>query len=181
MARLTDEKRQEILSLYMKDTTVTAIESLTGVTRATIHSLMRKGWGTNGVSWQEYRERHRDVSLQVNRAAELEKANGEKKQFLEAAKDDLREIAYEKVIEKIRTGQFDAKVGDLTEIVRLYNMLENGAAEKMAFAKFFVGKVMEIVIDILTERQYAEFRVKVELLQQEVEAKLNPLMLRQMN
>ena len=175
MANYTESQKQNALNLYLKDANVARIEGMTGITRATLHNWMKKGEMTGGVSWQVYRKETREVELQQTRTAELEKVASGERQYLEQVKHDLREVVYEQVIAKFRDGNFDAKVGDVTEIVKLYNMLENGAAEKIAFGRYFVGKIMEITFDILTEKQFAELKAKVTGLQVEVEAKLNPL------
>lgn len=175
MATYSEEQKQNALNLYLKDASVTRIEQMTGITRATLHTWMKKGELTDGDPWQMYRDKLRAEQLQATRRAELQAVVDGERKYLDQVKHDLREIVYENVIAKFRAGEFDVKVGDLTEIVKLYNQLENGAAEKIAFAEYFAGKVLEIVYDIIDEKQYVELRQKLESYQTEIEAKLNPL------
>ena len=148
---------------------------MTNITAATIHNWKKSGKLTDGVRWDLYRERHEEKYLQQTKTRDLSKSVEGETAFLEEVKKDLREVLYAGVVSKIQAGDFHASTRDFTEIVKLYNMLENGASEKMAFAHFFVGKIMEVVVDMLDDRQFAAFKLKIDGIQTEVEAKLNPL------
>lgn len=154
---------------------MTRIEQLTGVNRKTIYRWITKGEMTNGIHWDEVRKMDLERRMAMQRIDELEAVARGERTWLEQVKDDLRNVVYEGVVRKMRDGQFDAKVGDLAEIVKLYNLLENGAAEKMAFAQWFASQILEIAIEIMDSRQVELFRLRAQTLQQETYAKLNPL------
>lgn len=173
--RYSDDAIQRCLNLYLKDATFARIADITGVTRATLHTWAKRGELTEGVTWQEYREAMHEAMVQEVRMEELERTVDKERAYLEQVKQDLREIVYEELIRKYRDGDFKASIGDMTEVVKLYSMLENGAAEKMAFAEFFATKVLAIVFDVVSDKDFAAIKARIALMQAEVEAKLNPL------
>lgn len=171
----TPEKKQQVLDLYLRDNPTTRIEQLTGVNRKTIYRWAEDGELTGGKPWGRVKREEEEYRITQQRIKELEAVAKGERTWLEMVKDDLREVVYEEVVNKFRSGQFDAKVGDLAEIVKLYNLLENGAAEKMAFAQWFARKMLELAMEIMDVQQVELFKTRAELLQQETYAKLNPL------
>lgn len=169
-----DEMRAR--DLFMAGKTITEICARDDMpSRPVVTQWSKEGRGTDGIPWKEYREaREQQMILEAKEKRLAERAS-KGRDFLEEVKEDLIGPVYLGLIAKIQAGDFDVKLGDITEIVKLYAMLDNQASEKMEFAAWFVRKMFDLCLEIMDEKQFAQFKTKAMLLQHDVEAKLNPI------
>lgn len=166
---------QAALNSYMVSGEPSAVHKATGVPIRTIHHWMKQGLLTNGIPWKEYRQQMKAAELMNTRTAELEALRSGERSRKEQMMIDLWETVYERVVQKINLGDFDASPRDLTEILKLNEALENRSQEKIEFAKWFLSRVLAELLPIIDDRQYALFKAKMISLSQEVEARVNPL------
>lgn len=129
---------------------------------------------TGGMDWFTYKQKVDESRLEVSRKRSLQRESEEGKAFIDEAKT-MTENAFKKVYERIMEGTADVRGSDLDKMLRLYLLLDNQAAEQVAWMENFATQVFGMAFEIMTEQQFHTFKSKVLDLQYKKRQELEPL------
>lgn len=170
----TDEKVQQALTLYLSRVPIAEIAALCNVAQSSIYNWMRAGRMSNGIKWKEYRKAKEKEAVTRAKNRNLANAADDTAEFFAQAKGDVRDV-YNKLIDKLKDGQFKPTVADISTLLTLTATLDNHGAEKIEWMEKMMAKILGIVIDIMDKEQFARFELKmIEMRDTEV-AKLDPI------
>lgn len=169
------QTKEAARDLFFARVTMSEISRRKGMpSRRTLHSWAEAGEATDGIPWEDAREKREAEQMQASRMKALQEENDATRDFLEQAKEDVKKL-YRRVRDKVLYEEVEVKPKDVTEMLRLFSLLENQEAEVQLKHEKFVRKVFQILIGEVDERQFASIKNKVALMMREEEAEQHPI------
>lgn len=162
---------QTMLQLYLADESVSAIARRCGVSRKTVYNHINEGTLTDGINWKTYKEELEAKQISIAKERSLRKAADEAEEFYTRAQDDVYQI-YEQIVAQLKNGTVKFDVNDLNTLIKLSAMLDNQGADKMAWMEGVMRQIFEVAIEIMNDRQFAQFKNKMKMLHMREQKKL---------
>ena len=169
------ETKEAARDLFTARVSMTEIARREGMpSKVTLYKWAEEGEATSGTPWEEYRDQKEAKQIQQSREKALRVQNESTQSFLETAKEDVKRL-YKVVRDKVEFGEVEVKPKDVAEMLRLFALLDNQDAEARLKQEKFVRKVFMILVDEVTEQQFAAIKNKIALMMQEERAANDPI------
>jgi hypothetical protein len=179
MPRYEEKDYHKALTMYRTlGRNISAVERQMGVSRPTLIGWKQSGYPvevTDGRDWDMYLDEVDKAIVAEIKQREVLARIDDQRAFVSSEKERVRKML-DKVYDRIlgRDGELpvEIKPADYDKLMRLYLMLDNQEQDKVLFMQNFIAKVIEIIADVVDEKQFALIKARFISMQQKERDKM---------